>query len=106
MSKIIEKKLVVDPDDSTDAWAWYQRTAASDVDVWLASIDAGNETPFAGTAEPEAPIPEVEGTFDFAVVQLDDAGNRSDPAIFPGWTAVPLDLTPPPPATRGRIINA
>jgi hypothetical protein len=70
----------------------------------LASIDAGDETPFATTTIPEAQIPAVEGQFDFAVVQKDNAGNESDPASFPGWAAVPLDLSPPPPATGGQIV--
>lgn len=104
MAKIRQKKLVVDPQPAADAWDWYQRTSAPEIDAWLAEIDAGNETPFATTTVPEAQIPEIEGTFDFAVVQKDDAGNESDPASFPGWAAVPLDLSPPPPATGGRII--
>jgi len=70
MSKIKRKKLTVDPNPATDSWDWYQRNAAADVDVWLASIDAGGTvTPFATTTEPEAEIPPIEGEFDFAVVQ-------------------------------------
>lgn len=105
MSKIVQKKLVVDPQPAADAWDWYQRDTASGLDAWLAEIDAGNETPFATTTVPEALIPEIEGIFDFAVVQKDDAGNESDPASFPGWAAVPLDLSPPPPATGGQIVD-
>lgn len=105
MSKIKRKKLTVDQDLGTDVWDWYQRNAAPDVPAWLASIDAGNETPFASTVDPEAEIPPIEGEFDFAVVQKDAAGNESDPATFPGWTAVPLDLSPPPPATGGQIVD-
>jgi hypothetical protein len=104
MAKIRQKKLVVDPQPAADAWDWYQRTSAPEIDAWLAEIDAGNETPFATTTVPEAQIPEIEGTFDFAVVQKDAAGNESDPASFPGWAAGPFDLSPPPPATGGRII--
>lgn len=103
MAKIREKKLVVDPQPAADAWDWYQRNAAADVAAWLAEIDAGNETPFATTDVPEAVIPPVEGTFDFAVVQKDTAGNESDPATFPAWTGASLDMSPPPPATGGRI---
>lgn len=105
MSKIKQKKLVVDANPATDFWAWYQRDAAPDLDAWLAEIDAGNETPFETTSVPEANIPSIEGDFDFAVVQGDDAGNESDPASFPGWAAVPLDLSPPPPATGGVIVD-
>ncbi len=105
MAKIKRKKLTVDPTPAADAWDWYQRNAAADVDTWLASIDAGEETPFATTTVPEAEIPPIEGEFDFAVVQKDDAGNESDPASFPGWAAVPLDLSPPPPATGGQIVD-
>lgn len=106
MAKIKRKKLTVDPQPAADAWDWYLRDAAPDIDVWLASIDAGDETPFATTTVPEAQIPEIEGNFDFAVVQKDDAGNESDPANFPGWAAVPLDISPPPPATGGVIVDA
>ena len=106
MAKIKRKKLTVDATPAADAWDWYQRDAAPDIDVWLASIDAGNETPFSTTTVPETQIPEIEGTFDFAVVQKDDAGNESDPANFPGWAAVPLDMSPPPPATGGAIVDA
>lgn len=105
MSKINQKKLIVDANPATDFWAWYQRPTAPDLDAWLASIDAGQETPFATTTVPEAQIPEVEGEFDFAVVQGDDAGNLSDPTSFPAWAAVPLDLSPPPPATGGQIVD-
>ena len=84
MAKIKPKKLRVDPNPATDSWDWYQRAAARDVDVWLASIDAGGTVePFETTEVPEVDIPEVEGTFDFAVIQRDDAGNESDPATFP-----------------------
>jgi len=106
MARIKQKKLVVDATPAADAWEWYQRDADPDLDTWLASIDAGNETPFATTTVPEADIPSIEGTFDFAVVQKDTAGNTSDPASFPGWAAVPLDLSPPPPATGGTIVDA
>lgn len=105
MAKIKQKKLVVDANPATDFWAWYQRDAAPDLDAWLAEIDAGNETPFATTDVPEAQIPSIEGDFDFAVVQGDNAGNESDPATFAGWAAVPLDLSPPPPATGGVIVD-
>ena len=104
MAKVIQKKLTVDPTTAADAWDWYQRDTAPDLADWLASIDAGDETPFATTTVPEAQIPAIEGQFDFAVVQKDDAGNESDPASFPGWAAVPLDLSPPPPATGGVIV--
>ena len=106
MARIKQKKLKVDASPAADFWDWYQRDADPDLDTWLAEIDAGNETPFASTDVPEADIPAVEGTFDFAVVQRDAAGNTSDPATFPGWTAVPLDLSPPPPATGGVIVDA
>ncbi len=106
MAKIQQKKLVVDPQPAADAWDWYFRPAQPAIDAWLAEIDAGNETPFATTTVPEALIPEVEGEFDFAVVQKDNAGNESDPATFPGWAAVPLDISPPPPATGGTIVDA
>ncbi len=106
MSKIKRKKLTVDPNPATDAWDWYQRNAGADVDAWLAGIDAGDTSDrFATTTVPEAEIPSIEGEFDFAVVQKDDAGNESDPASFPGWAAVPLDLSPPPPATGGVIVD-
>ena len=107
MAKIKRKKLTVDPNPGTDFWDWYQRDAAPDVDVWLASIDAGGTVePFATTVNPEVDIPETEGTFDFAVIQKDAAGNESDPATFQGWIAVPLDLSPPSPATGGQIVDA
>ncbi|MCK5317717.1 MAG: hypothetical protein KAJ55_07370 [Anaerolineales bacterium] len=106
MSKIKRKKLTVDPNPATDSWDWYQRNAAADVDVWLASIDAGGTvTPFATTTVPEVEIPPIEGEFDFAVIQKDDAGNESDPMTFTSWTSVPLDLSPPPPATGGQIVD-
>ena len=106
MSKIKQKKLTVDANPATDFWAWYQRDAAPDIDAWLAEIDAGDiHEPFDITNVPEANILSVEGDFDFAVVQGDDAGNESDPASFPGWAAVPLDLSPPPPATGGEIVD-
>ena len=107
MAKIKQKKLTADLAPGVDFWDWYQRDAAADVDVWLASIDAGGTvSPFATTEEPEVNIPSIEGTFDFAVIQKDSAGNESDPVTFPGWTGVPLDLSPPAPATGGLIINA
>ena len=107
MSKIKAKKLTVDLAPGVDFWDWYQRDAAADVDVWLASIDAGGTvSPFATTEVPDVDIPEVEGIFDFAVIQKDAAGNESDPATFPGWVGVSLDLSPPSPATGGAIIDA
>jgi hypothetical protein len=105
MSKIKRKKLTVNADPAADSWDWYQRDAAAGVDAWLASIDAGNETPFGTSVEPEIEIPEVEGTFDFAVIQKDDAGNESDPATFAGWIGVSLDLSPPPAATGGQLVD-
>jgi hypothetical protein len=107
MAKIKQKKLVVDLAPGVDFWDWYQRDAAADVADWIGGIDGGDTADrFATTEEPEVNIPQVEGTFDFAVVQKDTAGNESDPATFPGWTAVPLDLSPPAPATGGAIIDA
>ena len=107
MSKIKQKKLTVDLAPGVDFWDWYQRDAGPvAMDTWLASIDAGNETPFATTEVPEVDIPEIEGTFDFAVIQKDAAGNESDPATFPSWSGVSLDLSPPDPATGGQIIDA
>ncbi len=107
MAKIKAKKLKVDPNEATDAWDWYQRDAAIDVDVWLASIDAGGTVePFATTTIPEVDIPSIEGDFDFAVIQKDNAGNESDPVSFQGWRAVSLDLSPPPQATGGVIVDA
>lgn len=44
-----------------------------------------------------------EGDYQFAVVVRDRNGNLSDPYQFSGWQNVPLDLTPPPPATDGFI---
>jgi len=106
MAKIKQKKLIVDLVPGVDFWDWYQRDTNPDMATWLASMDAGNETPFATTEVPEVDIPSVEGVFDFAVIQKDAAGNESDPVTFGGWTAVPLDLSPPPPATGGQIVNA
>lgn len=107
MSKIKRKKLTVDLAPGVDFWDWYQRDTAPDLDVWLASIDAGGTiSPFETTEIPEVDIPEVEGVFDFAVIQKDNAGNESNPMTFPSWTAVPLDLSPPDPATGGQIIDA
>jgi hypothetical protein len=106
MAKIKRKKLTVDPNPGTDFWDWYQRDTAGEMAAWLASMDAGNETPFATTDVPEVDIPETEGVFDFAVIQKDAAGNESDPATFQGWIAVPLDMSPPAPATGGQIVDA
>lgn len=105
MSRIKSKKLTVNADPAVDTWHWYQRDAAADVDVWLASIDAGAVGPFGVSVEPEIEIPEVEGTFDFAVVQIDEAGNMSDPASFAAWTGVSLDLSPPEAATGGQLVD-
>jgi hypothetical protein len=92
MAKIKQKKLVVDLAPGVDFWDWYQRDAAPDVADWIGGIDGGDTADrFATTEEPEVNIPQVEGT---------------DPATFPGWTAVPLDLSPPAPATGGAIIDA
>ena len=107
MAKIKAKKLKVDANPATDLWDWYQRDAAPDVDVWLASIDAGGTVePFLTTTVPEAEIPSIEGDFDFAVIQKDNAGNESDPVSFAGWRSVSLDLSPPPQATGGVIVDA
>ena len=103
MARIQKKKLKVDASPTTDTWEWYMRAAESDVAGWMASIDAGQESAFEISDLPEAEIPVVEGDFDFAVVQMDAAGNRSDPASFAGWQAVPLDTSPPPAATGGTI---
>ncbi len=105
MSRIKSKKLTVNPDPAADSWDWYQRDAAADVDVWLASIDAGSVGPFGKSVEPEIEIPEVEGTFDFAVVQVDQAGNMSDPANSPALIGVSFDLSPPPAATGGQLVD-
>ena len=107
MAKIKAKKLTVDLAPGVDFWDWYQRDATADVAGWLASMDAGDTRDrFATTEEPEVNIPEVEGTFDFAVIQKDAAGNESDPTTFGSWTAVPLDMSPPDRATGGAIIDA
>ena len=107
MAKVKAKKLTVDAAPGVDFWDWYQRDAAPDVAAWISAIDAGDSTDrFATTDIPEASIPEVEGTFDFVVVQKDVAGNESDPMTFNGWVAVPLDLSPPAPATGGQIVDA
>jgi hypothetical protein len=103
MSRVQRKRLKVDAASGVDSWSWYMRDAAADVTGWLASIDAGQENPFDVTAVPEAEIPQVEGDFDFAVVQGDAAGNLSDPASFVGWQSVSLDISPPAPATGGVI---
>lgn len=105
MARIKSKKLTVNADPAADSWDWYQRDAAADIDVWLATIDAGGIAPFGKSVEPEIEIPHVEGTFDFAVVQVDAAGNMSDPATFTGWISVSLDLSPPPAATGGLIVD-
>lgn len=106
MARLQKKKLRVDAVAGVDAWQWHMRTAAADVAAWLAEIDAGNESPFAETAVPETELPEIEGDFDFAVVQGDTAGNLSDPASFAGWQSVSLDISPPAPATGGVIEDA
>jgi hypothetical protein len=107
MAKIKQKKLIVDLAPGVDFWDWYQRDAEADVDAWLAAIDAGDKSNlFASTEEPEADIPQIEGTFDFAVIQRDVAGNESDPVSFAGWRSVSLDLSPPPPAEGGQIVDA
>lgn len=106
MARMQAKKLKVDDAPGVSEWEWYRRDAGTDVTGWLASIDAGQEQPFQTTDVPEAAVPEVDGDYDFAVVQSDPSGNRSDPAIFAAWTAVPLDTTPPAAATGGVIVDA
>ena len=103
MARVQNKKLKVDAAAGVDQWHWYQRVADANISEWLAEIDAGKFDPFDVTDIPEARLPEIEGEFDFANVQVDDAGNFSDPATFPEWTAVSLDLSPPPAATGGTI---
>lgn len=107
MARVQRKQLSVDADaPGVDAYEWHMRDAGADVAGWLAAIDAGTEPPDATTSVPVWRMPEIEGDFDFAVVQMDDAGNRSDPASFPSWQAVSLDLSPPPAATGGAIEDA
>ena len=107
MAKIKAKKLTVDLAPGVDFWDWYQRDATADVAGWLASMDAGDTRDrFATTEEPEVDIPQIEGVFDFAVIQKDAAGNESDPTSFPAWSGVPLDLSPPDRATGGAIVDA
>lgn len=104
MARVQRKILKVDAAPGVDAFEWYMRDAVPDVAGWLASIDAADETDrFAVTSDPDVVLPEIEGDFDFAVVQMDAAGNRSDPASFAGWENVSLDTTPPNPATGGVI---
>lgn len=105
MARIQQKKLRVDDNMGVAVWEWYRRDAAGEVDSWLAAIDAGQVEPTDTTAEPQFDLGQLEGTFDFAVVQVDAAGNRSDPATFDAWQSVPLDTTPPPAATGGVIEN-
>jgi hypothetical protein len=105
MARVQQKKLRVDDNADVEAWEWHRRPAADDVDGWLAAIDAGQVEPTDTTGSPELDLGQLDGVFDFAVVQVDAAGNRSDPASFPAWTAVPLDTTPPPAATGGVIEN-
>lgn len=105
MSRIVQKKLVVDPADGVTEWRWFVRPDEADNTAWLAEIDAGTLGPDAVTDSPEWPLEDLEGDYDFAVVQADAAGNTSDPATFAAWDAVPLDVTAPPPATGGRIEN-
>lgn len=110
MSRINQRKLIVDPNAATTSWVWYVTTKqnAADQLTWLAEIDAGTLSAIAVTDVPEWVIDGAlnEGDYDFAVVQADAAGNTSDPATFPAWAAVPLDIVPPPPATGGAIVSA
>jgi hypothetical protein len=107
MAKVKQKKLTVDLAPGVDFWDWYQRDTAADMAGWLAGMDAGDTSDrFATTEEPEVDIPQIEGTFDFAVIQKDAAGNESDPTTVGSWTAVPLDLSPPAQATGGQVVDA
>lgn len=49
-------------------------------------------------------INEPEGTYDLAIIAVDQAGNESDfGAVVRG---VPLDFTPPAPVTGGEVTNS
>lgn len=106
MARVKRRKLTVDPAEGVTSWLWYSQEAG-DLGGWLQRIDAGQAENdlFATTEIPETTLPELDGKFDFAVCQGDAAGNISDPASFAAWTAVPLDTTPPAPATGGKIVD-
>lgn len=103
MARIQKKRLKVDPATGVSTWEWFQRAAAPEVEAWLVEIDAGNVAPFDISAEPVIELPDLEGNFDFAVVQMDANGNRSDPETFETWVNAPLDTTPPDAATGGVL---
>jgi len=106
MARVKRRKLTVDPAEGVTSWLWYSQPAG-DITTWLSKIDAGQaeNDRFAETDAPETTLPELDGKFDFAVCQADNVGNISDPATFAAWTAVPLDTTPPAPATGGKIVD-
>lgn len=109
MSRIVQKLLRWTPSASADTVAYevYAATGAAG-DSLAADADAGNIAPVATVAAPDAQWPITglsEDLWTFAVIAVDDAGNRSDPLSPAVWQDVPLDVSPPEAPTGGEIVT-
>jgi len=107
MSRVVTRRIWVNPSSSTDVTAYNWYAGAVGDGTFLGAADAGTITPFAVTPGPEAFLDDTsglpEGTYQFAVVAEDNAGNTSDPYQNAAWVSVPLDLTPPAAPVSGGI---
>jgi hypothetical protein len=104
MSRIRPRRLFWDAPAATDVTG-YEIYAGDPANAeFLAEVDAGGHDPHASTTATEYIIANLpEGTYQFAVAALDDAGNYSDPYQHPAWASVPLDVTPPDAPSGGGL---
>jgi hypothetical protein len=107
MSRVRTRRLFWSPSPSTDVVGYAVYAAPAGDTTFIPKVDAGTVAPlFANVATSEAvlsggAIP--EGTWQFAVCAIDDAGNYSDPYQAATWVNVPLDLTAPQPPPSGDV---
>lgn len=104
MSRVRQRRLFWDPPTATDVMGYEVSVGDPGNANFLAEVDAGTHPVHATPSDPEYFIADLaEGTYQFAVTAVDDAGNHSDPYQHPAWVSVPLDVTPPDAPSGGGI---
>lgn len=104
MSRIRSRRLYWDPPADTDVLDFAVYAGDPNQSDFIGNIDAGLVEPHAVVTDPEYRIEDLaEGSYQFAVCVRDDAGNWSDPYQHAAWVNVPLDVTPPGPASGGGL---
>lgn len=105
MAKIRQRRLWWDAPADTDLVGYdvYVADAADDSAQFLNDADAGAISPAQRVPIAEYFPDQPEGNYQYAVITVDDAGNEGDPYQHPDWQNVPLDVTPPGPASGGGV---